>query len=73
MATPREQLQAMLDGIAQQIPRLLRETPDRDEFWSAFADLTDPPLAAAGPEDFDWVSARITEMLAACGVTPPEA
>ena len=63
----------MLDGIAQQVPHLLRETGDRDEFWTAFANLTDPPLAAAGPEDFAWVSARITEMLEACGVTPPEA
>jgi len=73
MTTPRDQLQAMLDNIAQQVPHLLRETDDRDEFWTAFANLTDPPLAAAGPEDFDWVSAKITEMLAACGVTPPEA
>ena len=73
MATPRDQLQTMLDAIAQKVPHLLRETGDRDEFWSAFATLTDPPLAAAGPEDFDWVSARITEMLEASGVTPPEA
>lgn len=73
MAMSRDQLQSMLDGIAQRIPQLLRDTSDRDEFWSAFATLADTPLAAAGPEDFDWVSARITEMLAACGVTPPEA
>ena len=73
MATPREQLQSMLDGIAQQVPHLPRKNANRAECWSDFATLTEPKPAAAGPEDFDWVSARITEMLAACGVTPPEA
>ena len=42
----------MLDGIAQQVPHLLRDSTDRDEFWNAFAALTDPPLTAAGTEDF---------------------
>jgi hypothetical protein len=48
MAMSRDQLQSMLDGIAQRIPQLLRDTTDRDEFWSAFATLADTPLAAAG-------------------------
>lgn len=73
MPSSRDQLELDLQQLHDQVPRLLRGNEDRDEFWPAFATLADPILEAAGPDDYDWVSAQITGILQSNDITPPEA
>lgn len=73
MACTREQLKTHLEHLHSQVPGLLQGSGDRDEFWPAFASLADSILEAAGPDDYEWVSSQITQILQQNAVTPPEA
>lgn len=73
MPKSHDELQVALDRLLLQVPRLMRQSRDRDDFWPMFAAITNPILDSAGPEDFDWVSSQITAILQDNRLTPPEA
>ncbi|KRE90873.1 hypothetical protein ASG87_01670 [Frateuria sp. Soil773] len=67
MAKTREELQALLDTLREQVPALVREHTDEGDFWSNFAGASDFILDDAGPDDFEWALEQINAMLAANG------
>jgi hypothetical protein len=71
--TDRDELQRMLERLDHEVTAGLRDNPDRDAFWPAFAAQSDKVLEAAGDEHFGWVSAEIAGMLQRHGIPVPEA
>ncbi|OJW42485.1 MAG: hypothetical protein BGO50_01760 [Rhodanobacter sp. 67-28] len=67
MAETRDELQALLKTLGDQMPVLVREHPDDGDFWANFAGASDFILDAAGPDDFDWVLEQINALLIANG------
>ena len=71
--TNRDELQRMLERLDDEVTAGMRDNPDRDAFWPEFAMQSNAVLEAAGNEHFDWVSARIADMLQRHGIPVPEA
>lgn len=69
----QEDLQGMLGRLDAEVAAGLRDNPDPDAFWPTFAAQSNTVLEAAGPDDFDWVSAEISAILARHGIPVPEA
>ncbi|QWT22213.1 hypothetical protein KPL74_09410 [Bacillus sp. NP157] len=69
----RDQLQTMLARLDTEVATGLRDNRDPDAFWPTFAEQSDSVLQAAGPDDFDWVSAEISAILTRHGISIPEA
>ena len=64
MALDRTDLEQRLAALRRQLPELVKQFPDADEFYVAFAGLADAISDAAGPEDFDWAQQQIDDLLA---------
>lgn len=69
----RQELERLLERLDAEVAADLRDNPDPDAFWPAFARKSDAVLDAAGPEHFDWVSAEVAAILQRHGVPAPEA
>lgn len=67
MALERIELERRLASLESQLPALVRQHPNADDFYAAFAGLADEIADAAGPSDFDWVEAQIDELLSTHG------
>ena len=70
MAKTREELDSILDELESELPGLLKDTEDQDDFWMAFTGLADAIEDDAAPEDLDYVRSRISAMLGSSGVIP---
>jgi len=71
--TNRNDLKSMLDELETRVTGQLRDGADVNAFWPVFATESNRVLEAAGPDDFDWVSSQIDDMLQRHGVPVPEA
>ncbi|MEX1826749.1 hypothetical protein [Luteibacter sp. CQ10] len=69
----RDDLERMLGRLDAEVESDLRDNPDPDAFWPAFAQKSNAVLEAAGPEHFDWVSSEVSAILHRHGVSAPEA
>jgi hypothetical protein len=71
VAKSRSELDTILDELAAELPMLLKDTEDQDDFWMAFTGLSAAIEDSAHPDDLDYVRQRINSMLNASGVIPP--
>lgn len=69
MAKTREELDSILDELERELPGLLKDSDDQDDFWMAFAALSDAIEDDAVPADLDYVRSRIDGMLGAHGLS----
>lgn len=70
MAKTRVELDSILDELESELPALLKDTEDQDDFWMAFTGLADAIEDDAGPDDLEYVRTRISTMLGSCGLIP---
>jgi hypothetical protein len=59
----RDHAQALLQLLDQLLPALIADNPDDADFWPAFAGEADVILDGVGPEDHEWASKAIDELL----------
>ena len=71
MGRSPEELTQQLDALEATLPDLLRDHPDEDDFWCAFAGETDHIEDHAG-DHCGFVRGRIDAMLARHGLIPSE-
>ena len=71
MAKSRSELNTILDELQTELPILLNDTEDQDDFWMAFTGLSDAIEDSAGPDDLDYVRQRVNSMLNASGLIVP--
>jgi len=64
----RSELDSILDELEQELPVLLKDTEDQEDFLMAFTALSDAIEDSVDPEDLPYVRKRIDEMLARHGV-----
>lgn len=72
MAKSRSELDSILDELQSELPMLLKDTEDQDDFWMAFTGLSDAIEDGTGPDDLEYVRTRINSMLGASGLIPPK-
>ena len=68
----RPQLDSLLTTLDQDLPQLLKQYPDPDDFWPHYAAVTDKLLSATGAEDDRYVCMRLDDILSAHGLAPPD-
>lgn len=64
----RSELDSILDELEQELPTLMKESEDQEDFLMAFTALSDAIEDSVEPEDLPYVRQRIDEMLARHGV-----
>lgn len=64
----RAELTRRLAVIRSNIPTLLRLFPDRAEFFNEFVSFADDVKQCARPEDQDWATNHIQQMLSEHGM-----
>jgi hypothetical protein len=74
MATSQEKLDAMLDKLENDLPKLILEYPDADgaDFWIAFARRSNVIAVAARSADVQHVRHRLDRMLDTRGLLASE-
>jgi len=72
MAMTRSEIDSILEELEEELPILLQENADPDDFWMAFAAMSDAIEDGTDPEDLPYVRERIDHMLAAHGLGSPE-
>ena len=72
MAKTRDEIDSILDELERELPELLKDADDQDDFWLAFVGLSDAIEDDAAPADLQYVRGRIDRMLAGPGQTPPK-
>ncbi len=70
MSRNRSELDTILDELEQELPVLMKDTEDQEEFLMAFSALSDAIEDSVDAEDLPYVRQRIDEMLARHGVHP---
>lgn len=70
MARNRSELDSILDELEKELPALLKDTEDEEDFLMAFAALSDAIEDSVDPEDLPYVRQRIDAMLSKHGVHP---
>ncbi|MBS0457264.1 MAG: hypothetical protein JSS44_08055 [Proteobacteria bacterium] len=70
MSKSRSELDSILDELEQELPALLKDTEDQEDFLMAFTALSDAIEDSVDPEDLPYVRQRIDAMLAKHGVRP---
>ncbi|MBS0462270.1 MAG: hypothetical protein JSS41_07330 [Proteobacteria bacterium] len=70
MSKSRSELDSILDELEQELPTLLKDTEDQEDFLMAFTALSDAIEDSVDPEDLPYVRQRIDAMLAKHGVRP---
>lgn len=68
MVKTRSELESILDELEQELPVLLKDTADQEDFLMAFTALSDAIEDSVEAEDLPFVRTRIDEMLARHGV-----
>jgi hypothetical protein len=68
----RAQLDAMIDKLDADLPDLIADNIDDEEFWHAFSRRTDAIASVAAPEDHSHVHGRVDQMLVEHGVVPDD-
>ena len=68
VARNRSELDSILDELERELPMLLQDTDDQEDFLMAFAALSDAIEDNTDPEDLPYVRKRIDEMLSKHGV-----
>ncbi|MBS0212127.1 MAG: hypothetical protein JSR26_02965 [Proteobacteria bacterium] len=68
MSRTRSELDSILDELEQELPTLMKESEDQEDFLMAFTALSDAIEDSVEPEDLPYVRQRIDEMLARHGV-----
>ena len=71
MVKTRSELETILDELESELPVLLEDTEDQDDFWMAFTALADAIEDGAGPNDLEYVRERINSMLSSSGLIAP--
>ncbi len=71
MAKTRVELDSILDELEAELPGLMKDTEDQDDFFMAFAGLSDAIEDDASPDDLEYVRKRIGSMLGSSGLIPP--
>jgi len=64
----RSELDSILDELEQELPVLLKDTEDQEDFLMAFTALSEAIEDSVDPEDLPYVRKRIDEMLERHGV-----
>lgn len=64
----RDDLQALLNSLEADLPGMLERNPDPADFWPEFAGRADEIVDGAGPDDHDWATAKVDELLALHGL-----
>lgn len=73
MPKTRQELDAMLQQLEDDMPRRLKEGEDAGDFdFGSFADVADDIKDLAGGEDRAYVAGRIDCILGAAGLIPSE-
>jgi hypothetical protein len=72
MAMTRSEIDSILDELERELPLLMKDTEDPDDFWMAFAALSDAIEDGADPDDLAYVRERVDAMLKAHGVGSPK-
>ncbi len=72
MAKSRSELDTILDELEAELPMLLKDTEDQDDFWMAFTGLSDAIEDSAAPHDLEYVRKRVNNMLDSSGLIPPK-
>jgi hypothetical protein len=62
---------SILDELERELPLLMKDSEDPDDFWMAFAALSDAIEDGADPDDLSYVRERVDSMLKSRGVAPP--
>ena len=70
MAKNRSELDSILDELERELPMLLQDTDDQEDFLMAFAALAEAIEDSVDPEDLPYVRSRIDAMLGKHGVQP---
>jgi len=68
VARNRSELDSILDELERELPMLLQDTDDQEDFLMAFAALSDAIEDNTDPEDLPYVRQRIDQMLSKHGV-----
>ncbi len=68
----RSEIDSILEELEQELPMLLQDNADPDDFWMAFAAMSDAIEDGTNREDLPYVRGRIDGMLAAHGVKSPD-
>jgi hypothetical protein len=71
MAMTRSEIDSILDELERELPLLMKDSEDPDDFWMAFAALSDAIEDGADPDDLLYVRERVDAMLKSRGVAPP--
>jgi hypothetical protein len=70
VAKNRSELDSILDELERELPALLKDTEDEEDFLMAFAALSEAIEDSVDPEDLPYVRKRIDDMLGKHGVHP---
>ena len=70
MAMTLSEIDSILDELESELPALMKDTVDPDDFWMAFAALVEALEDGVGKEDLPYVRQRIDKMLASRGLSP---
>ena len=68
VTTTRSELDSILDELERELPLLMQDTDDPEDFLMAFTALSDAIEDTVDPEDLPYVRKRIDGMLAKHGV-----
>ncbi|MBS0192873.1 MAG: hypothetical protein JSR34_01330 [Proteobacteria bacterium] len=68
MSRTRSELDSILDELEQELPTLLKDTEDQEDFLMAFTALSDAIEDSVEADDLPYVRQRIDEMLVRHGV-----
>ncbi|MBS0575770.1 MAG: hypothetical protein JSS45_05015 [Proteobacteria bacterium] len=68
MVRTRSELDSILDELEQELPGLLKDTQDPEDFLMAFTALSDAIEDSVEADDLPYVRQRIDEMLGRHGV-----
>jgi len=68
MTMTRSEIDTILKELEQELPMLLEENEDPEDFWMAFAAMSEAIEDGTDPEDLPYVRMRIDGMLAAHGL-----
>jgi len=71
MSQSHAQLDQMLDALDESVPRLMRNKPSPDDFWTSFMSMAHAIQNQAGADDSAWVCDRLDAIQVKHHLMPP--
>jgi hypothetical protein len=72
MAMTRSEIDSILEELEVEVPMLLQDGSDPEDFWMTFAALSDALEDGANPQDLGYIRERIDGILGTHGLAAPE-